>query len=455
MSSGDADFLVHQLDNGLVVLAEHMPGMRSAAMELHVPAGGATDPVERCGSANVLSEMVLRGAGGRDARQLTEYLDGLGLWRSSGTGTLSTRFSASGLASHVMHGLKAHADIVRRPHLHEDAFGPSVDLALQSLEGLADNPQGLAMVKLREWAWPGPFSRNPAGELDHLEKLTAEGLKDDFVARFRPDGAVLSIAGDIDQNNVRDDAERFFGDWQGPKRPVVDVTPSAGDFLFIEQDVQQTHIALAYPTPAESRRDYYLSRLAVECLSGGMSGRLFDRIRERQGLCYSIFASYASLAAVETGPSDDDDFASIFCYAGTSNERAQETLDALVRELVIMREGVTADELRRAKIGLKAGTVTSGESTSARAGALARDWQVRRRLRSLDEIVAAIDAITLDDVNAWLAANPAGPFTVVLIGPKPLDVPDDGGTRRGQGGKGPRRSDGGAGEASIDSLHTP
>ncbi|MEM7808268.1 MAG: insulinase family protein, partial [Planctomycetota bacterium] len=159
-------------------------------------------------------------------------------------------------------------------------------------------------------------------------------------------------------------------------------------------------------------------RLAVECLSGGMSGRLFDRIREKQGLCYSVYAGYTSMP-VPCG----DDFASVFAYAGTSNERAQQTLDALVHELRDIASGVTPDELHRAKIGLKAGTVMSGESSSARAGGLARDWLSGGRCRTLDEIVAAVDAIDLDRLNTWLAAHPATGFTVVQIGPRELAVP--------------------------------
>ena len=201
------------------------------------------------------------------------------------------------------------------------------------------------------------------------------------------------------------------------------LTPPPGKFRHVEQDSQQTHIALAYPTVHETADDYYLARLAVEVLSGGMSGRLMGEIREKQGLCYSVYASYASLAGPELREEHSRGLASVFCYAGTSNERAQATLDGLVGELSRLREGVTADELRRAKIGLKAGTVMSGESTGARASALLRDWTVRRCLRPLDEIVAAIDAIGLGELNAWLADHPAGGFTTVLVGPKALDVP--------------------------------
>ena len=412
MPRGTDPFLVHQLDNGLVVLGEAMPGVRSAAMNLLVPAGVATDPVERCGSATVLAEMALRGAGGRDARALTDALDDLGLSRGSGASTHHTRFTAAALSENVMKGLPLHADVVRRPTLADDAFEPARDLALQALAGLPDNPQSLALVKLREWHWPAPFSRNVMGEETHLRKMTAAGVRDDFAGRYKPNGAILSVAGDVDFDALVADAERLFGDWKPVETPAPEVTPPPGNRRFIELDSQQTHLALAYPTSSETDADYYLARLAVEVLSGGMSGRLFGEIREKKGLCYSVYASYNSLPSV----------GGVFAYAGTSNERAQETLDALLYELTRIREGVGEDELARAKIGLKAGTVMSGESSSARSAALARDWFVRGRLRTLDEITDAIDAVTSGVLNQWLADHSAGPFTVVQIGPKELEV---------------------------------
>jgi predicted Zn-dependent peptidase len=140
---------------------------------------------------------------------------------------------------------------------------------------------------------------------------------------------------------------------------------------------------------------------------------LFSEIREKRGLCYSVSAGYSSLPQIGT----------VLCYAGTSNERAQETLDAFLHELRRLSQGATADELSRAKIGLKAGTVMSGESSSARAGAIARDWFMRGRIRTLDEILAAIDAVTLEQLNEYLAGRPVENVTTVLIGPKKLDVP--------------------------------
>jgi len=133
---------------------------------------------------------------------------------------------------------------------------------------------------------------------------------------------------------------------------------------------------IAYPSIPETADDYYVMRLAMEVLSGGMSGRLFTEVREKRALVYSVWAGYTSLKGS----------GSILGYAGTSNDRAQATLDCFITELHRFTEGVTAAELARAKTGLKASTIMQGESTSARAGAIAHDFFMRGRIRTLDEI---------------------------------------------------------------------
>jgi predicted Zn-dependent peptidase len=387
--------------------------MRSAAMTLLVPAGSSTDPVDRTGSATVLSDLVLRGAGNRDNKQLTDYLDGLGLQRSAGVGIHHTRFGAAALSEKVVEGFATYADIVRRPKLPEAGFEPARDLALQALAGIDDEPRQLLFMKLREWHFPSPWGRSSMGQKDHLEKLTLDLCKADFGLRYHANDSILSIAGNVDFAKIKAEVERHFGDWNGKHSEGVQEMPPPGNFHHVEQKSEQTHIGVAYPSIPETHEDYYVVRLAMECLSGGMSGRLFTEIREKRGLVYNVSAGYSSLKGK----------GSIMGYAGTSNERAQATLDCFIAELHRLSDGVTQAELERARIGLKASTIMQGESTSARSGAIAHDFFMRGRIRPLEEITGALDAVTLDQVNAYLAANKPGPFTIVTVGPKELKLP--------------------------------
>src|SRR5439155_21168575 len=214
LASGERYFQ-HTLANGLTVLGERMPGMQSAAMTLLLPAGSSSDPVDRLGSATVLSDLVLRGAGARDSRQLTDYLDSLGLQRSSGVGIHHTRFGCAALAEKVFEGLPVYADIVRRAHLPEVGFNAARDLALQALAGVEDDPRQKLLIKLREWHFPSPFGRCSMGKKDNLEKLTIELCKADYSRRYHAGDAILAVAGNIDFDRLKDEVTNHFGDWNG------------------------------------------------------------------------------------------------------------------------------------------------------------------------------------------------------------------------------------------------
>ena len=406
-------YFQHTFENGLVLLGEKMPGMKSVAMTLLVPAGVSSEQAGRVGVSVVLSDLVLRGAGQRDSRALTDHLDYLGLQRSSTVGVYHTRFGAAGVGDKVLEALPAYGDILLRPQLPDEGFDAAKDLSLQSLTGIDDDPRQKLLIKLREQYYPSPLGRNSMGIQGDIEALTVEETRKEHARRYVGSGAILAVAGDVDFDKYRLAVGKHLG--QLRKSPVAELprVSAAGGYKFEEQQSEQTHIGIAYPSIPETHADYYTVRMAVEVLSGGMSGRLFTEVREKRGLCYSVWAGYSSLQGM----------GSITGYAGTSNERAQATLDCFVGELHRLAEGVTEAELARAKTGLKSSLVMSGESTSGRAGALAHDWFTRGRLRGLEEIKAAIDAVSVDGVNAYLKANLPGPFTIVIVGPKPLKVP--------------------------------
>lgn len=406
-------YFQHTLANGLTLLGEKMPAMQSAAMTLLVPAGGSADPPDATGAATVLSDLVLRGAGSRDSRQLTDYLDSLGLQRSASVGVHHTRFGCAALAANVMQALPVYADILRRPALPESGFRAARDLSLQSLASVEDEPRQKVLIALRQWHFPWPLGRNTMGEKDQLVRLTLDLCKRHHVRQYRAGNAILAVAGNIDFERLREEVEAHFSDWGSGEQDVVELVAPPGRVHHQVHDSEQTHIGIAYPSIPETHEDYYTVRLATEALSGGMSGRLFTEIREKRGLVYNVWAGYTSLKG----------YGSILGYAGTSNERAQATLDTFLQELQRLSEGITADELDRARIGLKAATIMQGESTSARSASIAHDYFIRGRIRTLDEIKAAIDAVGLDQVNAYLKRNRPEEFTIVTVGPKPLNTP--------------------------------
>ncbi len=250
------------------------------------------------------------------------------------------------------------------------------------------------------------------GNLKDLKKLTLKKCRDAWKARYHAGGAIIALAGNVDFARVRDEVGRHFGDWPG-KRPRQLAIPQAKSRYVHERQVsEQTHIGIAFPSIPETDERYYMVRVAAEILGGGTSSRLFTEVREKRALCYNVWAGYNGIKGA----------GAMLGYAGTSNDRAQKTLDCLISEIHRMSQGVLPEELSRAKTILKAATIMHGESTGARCGTMAYDYFMRGRVRTLEEIKREIDRITLDQVNAYLAANAPGPFTIVTVGTKKLSA---------------------------------
>ena len=184
----------------------------------------------------------------------------------------------------------------------------------------------------------------------------------------------------------------------------------------LPHESNQTQIGIAYSCVPFNHPDYIQVSGAVGVLSGGMSARLFTEVREKRGLCYSVFASYHTLK----------DRACVMCYAGTTAERAQETLDVTLGELKRLAKGVEPHELDRLRASMfKSGLIMQQESSSARAGSIAREWYHLGRVRSMEEISRLVDSLSCESLGRYLAANPPSDFTIVTLGPEPLTIGDE------------------------------
>lgn len=408
-----------QLPNGLWLIAEPIDAAQSLSMTLLTPAGLAAEPTGQLGVAPMLAEMVCRGAGGRSAREHSDALDQLGVDRGTSVDTDHLRLSATMIGSKREPALPLLLDMIRRPNLDAAALEPSRALCLQSIDALDDEPQQRVMLELKRCHLPPPFNRSPLGEREHLTGLTLEQVRDFWRNACLADGSILAFAGRFDWDALRQQVHELLGDWTGrADEPAPTAEPMRG-YSPLTAETAQVHIGLAYDALPESDERSLYQRTAAAVLSGGMSGRLFTEVREKRGLCYAVHASYSSQKRRGL----------MLGYAGTTTPRAQETLDVMRHELGRLSEGVDESEFQRAIVGMKSRLVMQGESTRARAAAAARDQHVIGRPRTLDELAAQVDAITLDQLNTFLAANPPGEMTVVTVGPQPLAMPEQAGAR--------------------------
>lgn len=398
----------HILDNGMVLLGEPMIGVESVAFGFLLPAGAAAMPEGACGAANVITDWIFRGAGDMDSRQVGDALDTLGLQRSESVGSSHLSIAVSLESSNLAEALALHADIILRPHLSDEQFAPAKQLAVEGVLALDDEPRQKVMLELRKRFYPGALGRSTIGEIDELVAVTAERAREIAKTTFDMSTTIFTVAGKYDFDAVCVQMAEAFGSCQGGQADLPKLGARTGRYTHIPNDGAQVHIGLMTETARFVDEDYYEARVATSILSGGMSARLFTEVREKRGLCYAIGARYHSLR----------DAAGITCYAGTTPDKAQETLDVIVAEFRRLADGIGEEELERAKVGLKSSVIMQSESSSNRAGAIGSDYYMLGRVRSLDEIKERIEATTVESILEFLGRNPFEDFTVVTIGPK-------------------------------------
>lgn len=407
------DICSHTFENGLTLVAEPMPWLESAAFSILTPAGCSSDPADRVGLSCMACEMALRGCGSRDSRAFLRDLEILGVETGESVSVSHTSYSGATLADNLADALAIYADLLRDAHLPAELLEASRMVALQELASIEDDPSHKVMIELRKRQYPDPWGRPSSGELEAIQAITYDEVRQFYRRQYRPNGTILGVAGKFDWPKLRDTVERLLGDWPvAEENPATEKTnPQRRAHLTLESN--QTQIGISYASIPYRDPDYFQAWGAAGVLSGGMSSRLFTEVRERRGLCYTVYASHHTLR----------DRAAVLCYAGTSAERAQETLDVTIGELKKLAEGIEQFELDRLKARIKSSLIMQQESSSGRSGSLARDWYHLGKARTLDELGALVDGLTCESINGYLAANPPGDFTIVTLGSAPLETP--------------------------------
>jgi predicted Zn-dependent peptidase len=406
--------LRHKLfPNGLILLGEHMPWLRSAAFTILMPAGTCHEPDGLDGLAGVTCEMAQRGCGPYSSRQYLEALDNLGADRGSSITTNHTSFSCAMPSKVLPQVLELYSNLVRRPHLPEDQLDDALQLGMQDLRALEDEPAHRCFSELKRFRFPIPYGRISQGTRDGLAKIKYSNVQKFFQDNFHASGTILAVAGNFDWDRVCDDVERLFGQWPGKVEPTLPPLQSRFGSAHTDHASNQTHLALAYDCVPYESPDSYRARALVGILSDGMSSRLFSEVREKRGLVYSVFATCFSLAGQ----------GSVLCYAGTTTNRAEETLQVLLQTIDSLGDGIRADELERLKNRSKSALVMEQESSAGRSSQIANDWFYLGRVPTRVELCQEIESLTCVNLLEHFREHKPKNFSLVTVGSQPLELP--------------------------------
>ncbi|MEZ6058456.1 MAG: pitrilysin family protein [Planctomycetaceae bacterium] len=398
---------------GATLLVEPMPDVESASMCLLVPAGSLYEAPGQNGTAAILADLITRGAGSRSSFDVMSDLDYYGVQGSEHAGWNFLSFSAASIADNLLPALDIYADILLSPHLPATEFAAAQIGVEQSLLALEDDPSRKVFHELRRRTFDDPWGRNPEGTIEELPAITVDSVRALYQRGFRPAETIIGVAGNVDPQQIRQRFDELLANWKGGDAPVITRIPTDQSPVQIHHDATQTHIGMAWNSVSYNHPDYYVAWAAANILGGGSSSRLFTEVRERRGLCYSVSASLSSLK----------DEGRVFFYAGTTTERAQETLDVAWGEILRLAEGVTEEELARCRAQAKSSLIMQQESTGSRASSLARDWFHFGRIQTLDDVRRRVDAVTVDDIARYASAFPPSPTAIVTVGASPLELP--------------------------------
>jgi predicted Zn-dependent peptidase len=386
---------VSRLENGLHVLTHHMPHLETVALGIWVKAGARDELPEENGIAHFLEHMAFKGTKRRTAQGIAEEIESAGGEINAATGMETTTYYARVLRNDWQLALDILSDIFLNSTLDEEELERERDVILQEIAAAKDQPDDLVFDLAQSASYGDhPLGRSILGPEHLIETMTRDQMKAWRDRNYWASRIVVCAAGNIDHKAFAQETAKLFGhlaQGHGPQRhsPVF----SAGAATE-QKPLDQTHIVLNFSAPNYRDPRIYQMQILSAILGGGMSSRLFQEVREKRGLCYSVFSYGTSY----------EDVGQLGIYAATSPEHTPELIDLSSKVMMSMGEQVTTKEVDRAKAQLKASLVMNLESASSRADQIARQYLAFGAVPEMSTLVERISAVTPDDVKL-LAQN--------------------------------------------------
>jgi predicted Zn-dependent peptidase len=398
------------LGNGLRLITETMPHVRSVTIGVWLTRGSRHESDERAGIAHFVEHMLFKGSDTRTAEDIAQAIDSIGGQLDAFTAKEYASYYIKVLDEHLPLAVDLLADIVLRPAFAADEIEREKKVILEEIKMVEDTPDDLVHELFTQHFWEGhPLGRPILGSKETVESLTQDALREYFRGAYVGSNIIVSAAGNIDHATVRGLIEGAFGAVPGTGEPLNGTPPATVPRVVTRtKELEQSHVCLGTSCYPQKHDDRYVSYILNTVLGGSMSSRLFQNVREKRGLAYSVFSGISSYR----------DAGNLTIYAGCANDAVDEVVDLCVAELRAMKQApVPQSELRRAKDHLKGSLMLSLENTASRMSHLARQEIYFDRHFGLDETLAGVESVTADDVMR--VANDlfsGGPLAATVVG---------------------------------------
>jgi predicted Zn-dependent peptidase len=379
------------LANGVRLATERMPHVRSVAVGIWLTRGSRHEPKEHSGIAHFVEHMLFKGTPGRSAEQIAQQVDSIGGQIDAFTSKEYAGYYLKVLDEHLPLAVDILADLICNPLFAEEDIEREKKVILEEIKMVEDTPDDLVHELFAEGFWSNhPLGRPILGTPASVSALDRATLKEYFTDTYVASNFVVVAVGNLEHNNVQNLLERALAGSPHNGSPADQSPPTVATVVQVRRkELEQSHIVFGTEALPQHHPERYAGYALNTTLGGSMSSRLFQNVREKRGLAYSVFS----------GLSAYQDAGALSIYAGCANEAVAELIDVVVAEIRQMKAGgLDPIELRRAKDHLKGSLMLGLESTSSRMSHLARQEMYRDQTYGLDEMLAAIERVTAEDV---------------------------------------------------------
>ncbi|HEY1475708.1 MAG TPA: pitrilysin family protein [Pseudolabrys sp.] len=382
---------ITRLASGLSVVTDRMPHLESASLGVWVGAGSRYETPDEHGISHMLEHMAFKGTKRRSARQIAEEIEAVGGDLNAATSTESTGYFARVLKADVPLALDVLSDILTDSTFDPEELRREQNVIVQEIGAVEDTPDDLVFERLHEIAFPKqPLGRSILGTPETVRSFDPARIRAYLARNYRGPDMLVAAAGAVEHERIVAEVEMRFASFTGPAAPAPEPAKFGGGTRVETRDLEQVHIALALQGIPTRDEQLYSLQAFSSVLGGGMSSRLFQEVREKRGLCYTINAFHMPYS--DTGL--------FVLYAGTDEADAPELMRVAIDQIALATQTLNEAEVARAKAQMKAGLLMALESSEARLGQIARQMLAYGRTIPLDEIVAKVDAVTVASARA-------------------------------------------------------
>ncbi|WP_375206326.1 M16 family metallopeptidase [Hyphococcus sp.] len=405
---------IHTLKNGVRVVADPMPELKTAALGVWVKSGSVDETPEEHGIAHLLEHMAFKGTKRRSALAIAEEIEGVGGYLNAATSHQRTGYYARVLKDDLALGADILADILANPLFDEAELAKEHEVVVQEIGEAADTPDDVVFEKLTEAAWGAhPLGRPILGTPESVRAQSPASLRGFMSRCYRPEEMIVAASGAVDEGALLKTAESLFSGFNangaGPARTAPEFQ---GGLVHDPRKIEQTHLAVAFPGVASGHEDYFATRLYADVLGGGMSSRLFQKVREERGLAYSVYAFADGF----------EQSGLLGAYVNAEARHIPEAAQLIREEMAATAEAMTNEEVARGKALLRSSLMLGLESPANRIEAASGQLFTFGRLMDADEILERIDAITVADMQRCAKRALEGPCAISIVGPCKADA---------------------------------